>query len=40
MKTLYFGGAILSMEEQKPVESLLVEEGRILALGNLDEVVH
>ena len=39
MKTLYFGGAILSMEEQKPVESLLVEEGRILALGNLDEVV-
>ena len=39
MKTLYFGGAILSMEEQKPVESLLVEEGRILALGNLDKVV-
>ena len=38
MKTLFFGGTILSMEEPKPVESLLVEEGRIVALGDLDQV--
>lgn len=38
MKKLYFGGDILTMDEENPVaEALLTEDGKILALGSLTE---
>ena len=38
MKKLYFGGDILTMDEENPVaEALLTEDGKILAPGALEE---
>ena len=38
MKTLYFGGPILPLEEREPVHALLVENGKIRALGERSQV--
>lgn len=38
MKTLYFGGPILTMSDQMYVQAMLVEDGRILAVGGLGEL--
>ena len=36
--TLYYGGTILTMEEDLYAEALLVEDGRIVAVGKLEDV--
>ena len=36
--TLYYGGTILTMEEDLYAEALLVEGGRIVAVGKLEDV--
>lgn len=38
MKTLYFGGPILTMSDPLYVQAVLVEDGRILAAGSLDRL--
>lgn len=38
MKTLYFGGPILPLEGREPVQALLVENGKIRALGERSQV--
>lgn len=41
MKELWYGGTIYTMEkEHETVDSVLVEEGKILAVGNRDEYEH
>ena len=38
MKTLYTGGPILSLDSAGTAQALLVEDGRIRAVGPLDDV--
>ena len=38
MKTLYFGGAVLPMDRPGKAQALVVEDGKILAVGALEEV--
>ena len=38
MKTLFFGGPILTLEHPRYTEALLVEDGRIAAVGTLDSL--
>ena len=38
MKTLYFGGPILTMSDPLYVQAVLVEGGNILAAGRLDRL--
>lgn len=38
MKTLYFGGPILTMSDPLYVQAVLVEGGSILAAGSLDRL--
>lgn len=38
MKTLYYNGIIITMEKDLYVEAVLVEDGNILQVGNLDEM--
>lgn len=38
MKTLYFGGAVLPMDCPGKAQALVVEDGKILAVGALEEV--
>ena len=38
MKTLYFGGAVLPMDRPGKAQALAVEDGKILAVGALEEV--
>ena len=38
MKTLYFGGAVLPMDRPGKAQALVVENGKILAAGTLEEV--
>lgn len=38
MKTLYYGGPIITMEKRIYAEAVLVEDGKILAVGNKDEL--
>ena len=37
-KTLYFGGPILTMEDPVPRQALLEQDGKILAVGSLEEL--
>ena len=39
MKTLYFGGPILTMSDPLYVQAVMVEGGNILAAGSLDRLV-
>ena len=39
MKTLFFGGPILTLEHPRYTEALLVEDGRIAESGTHDELV-
>ena len=39
-RTLYFGGTILTMDRRTPkTEALLVEMGRVVALGTVEDLV-
>ena len=38
VKTLYFGGAVLPMDRPGKAQALVVEDGKILAVGALEEV--
>ncbi|MBS7218729.1 MAG: amidohydrolase [Oscillospiraceae bacterium] len=38
MKTLYFGGPILTLSDPLYVQAILVEDGKILASGSLDQL--
>lgn len=38
MQTLYFGGPILTMEDNRTVEALLIEDGKIKKVGLLQEI--
>lgn len=39
MKTLYYGGPIITMEKRIYAEAVLVEDGKILAVGNKNELL-
>ena len=38
MKTLYYNGPVYTMESPEPVQALLVENGRVVAAGNREEL--
>lgn len=38
MKTLYYGGSILPLDRERTVEALLTCQGKIVALGSLDQL--
>lgn len=39
MMQLYYGGTILTMDEQQEAEAVLVEDGKIKKIGRFDEIV-
>ena len=39
MKTAYYNGAILTMKSRRCAQAVLVENGRILAVGSDDEIL-
>lgn len=39
MKTAYYNGAVLTMKSRRCAQAVLVENGRILAVGSDDEIL-
>ena len=40
MRKIYFNGNIITLEENKKTQSILIEDGIIKELGNLNEILN